>query len=110
MDYEELQSIAVTAVDALTTVRDRCITAEAKNEVLEKLLGEAQQAIESRDLILNKYEPKEIDRNFVTKLEELQGFMNNDDRFEEIRRKKMEEMKKKQEEILRSKYNFTQRF
>ena len=108
--YEDLQSIATTAVDTLSTIRDRCMSAEAKNEVLEKMLNEAQDAIESRDLIINKYEPREIDENFMTKLDELKGFMSDDPRFEEIRRKKYEDMKSKQEQILRNKYNFSKRF
>ena len=109
MNYEQLQSVAITAMDALGIVRERCITAEAKNEVYEKMLNEAQEAIESRDLIINKYEPKEIDQDFFTKLEEFKGFASDDERFEEIRRKKMEDIKKKQEEILRSRYNFSKR-
>lgn len=110
MNYDELQSIAVTAVDTLAIVKERCITAEAKTDVLEKLLNEAQEAIESRDLILNKYEGKELDPSYLKKFEELKAFVSNDDRFEEIRRKKMEDMKKKQEEILRQKYNFAPRY
>lgn len=110
MSYEELQSIALTVVNALGQAKDKYISAEAKVEVLENLLEEAQEAINSRDLILNKYEPKEIDQNFMLKLEELKGFLSDDVRFEEIRKKKMEEMKKKQEEILRAKYNFAPRY
>jgi pyruvate/2-oxoacid:ferredoxin oxidoreductase beta subunit len=110
MGYDELQSIAVTAVDTLSQVRDRCMSAEAKNVALEKKLDEAQLAIESRDLILNKYEPKEIDKTFMNTLEEIQAYMSDDTRFEEIRKKKMEDMIKKQEEILNAKYNFAPRY
>ena len=106
IDYEELQSIAVTAVDVLAQVRDRALSAEAKNEVLEKLLNEAQEAIQSRDLALNKYEPKEIDMSFMDKFRELTG---DEERLEEIRRRKKEDMMRKQEEILRAKYKFTLR-
>lgn len=109
ISYDELQSIATTAVDTLYQVRDRCMSAEAKNEVFENMLNEAQEAIESRDLIINKYEPKEINHDFMSKLEDLKGFMSDDPRFEELRRKKYDDMKRKQEEILRTRYNFSKR-
>lgn len=84
-----MQSIATTAVDTLYQVRDRCMSAEAKNEAYEKLLNEAQDAIADRDVIINKYEPKDIDQNFMSKLDEFKGFVSDDPRFEEIRRKKI---------------------
>lgn len=107
--YEDLQAIAVTAVDTLTKVKERCMAAEAKNEAYEKLLEEAQEAINSRDSALNRYEEKEVDPNILSKLEEVQQFLSNDIRYEEIKRKKIEDMARKQEEILRAKYNFSVR-
>jgi hypothetical protein len=54
--------------------------------------------------------PKEIDKTFMNTLEEIQAYMSDDTRFEEIRKKKMEDMIKKQEEILNAKYNFAPRY
>lgn len=105
--YDEIQAIALTAVSSLRQVRDRCISAEVKNEIFKELLDEATLAIESRDLIINKYEPKEIDNSLITELDELQGFMTEDIRFKDIVQRKRGEMKRKENEVLRSNYNFT---
>lgn len=110
LSYEDLEAISITAIDSFSQTRDRCLSAESKIEVLEKLLNEAQEAINSRDLKLNNYEGKEFDPSYLKKFEELKSFISNDERFEEIRRKKMEDMKKKHEEILRQKYNFAPRY
>jgi len=99
----------LTVVDAFSQAKDRCVSAETKNEVYEKLLNEAQEAIESRDLIINKYEPREMNQDFMSKLEDVKGFFSDDPRFEEIRKKKYADMKRKEEEILRTRYNFSKR-
>ena len=110
ISYDDLQSIAVTAVETLAQVRERCLAAEAERNVMKKILDEAQQAINERDFKLNQYDGKQIDKNILNTLEETQGLLSDDIKYEEIRRKKMEEMERKSEEYLRNVYNFAPRY
>jgi len=50
-----------------------------------------------------------MNQDFMSKLEDVKGFFSDDPRFEEIRKKKYADMKRKEEEILRTRYNFSKR-
>lgn len=105
MSVDEIKAIALTAVDSLISVRDRCISAEGKCDALEELLEESQKIIEEKDLIINK--SQDIDDNFIDKWNEASGFSSGDSRFLEIYDKKRQEIKNKQLDILRTKYNLS---
>ena len=111
--YEELEAIAVTSVDVAKTLKTKCLELEAeldaeKNSTRE-VLEMAQEAIDSRDLIINRYEPKEIDNTILSELDELKNFTIENPRYNEILKRKSEEMQKKKKEMLLSRYNFAVR-
>lgn len=103
---KEAMTIAIAAIEANEINRQQRMREKVRADVAEKYIEELMGAIEKQRNIITSLQPEnETYEEYKNKLDK---FIHSEDpRIKEIEQKQIEEMAKKQEDILRSKYNYT---
>ncbi len=107
LNNQQLTSLLNESLQTIEEQDEEIIQLTGERDAYKEGFEESQEDIKSLNSQLDKYEDRQIDDNTITRLNHVMN--NRPDRFNEIRLKKMEQVKQKTLEVINKRREFSRR-